>query len=390
MATPARRLTFIHTVRKPFAEPQGTLVPTQTAGGMSAVLTPSPPLFGLDPASTADVQIAASWDDRDDDVAVRHDHVALQHVPIGRGDADLAETVVQHFGDTRHRLVTYSITGVSRFRHLYRNDEDDDLFLVRADSPAVSIKSTVRPPPPVVRSVVPAFRWTTSSQRGVVRRTRSGGILRVELARPWFLTGVGEQLAVLVERCEAARDPIWSTPTRRTVARGRLVRRGPTAATAAADGAAVTVAALRPRVRWRLVGCRRRAGGAGGDLVPTVRPAGGRPVPAGEPPHPGRLGQCHDRPRAAASRAPAHRRLLGRRPRRDARGLGPDGPLPNRVDVIVEVADDSVRGDLAVLVPGDGVDGWRPVDVVVGALGDTIRVADPGGRRRVRCASASC
>ena len=384
MATPARRLTFIHAVRKPFAEPQGTLAPTQTAGGMSAVLTPSTPLFGLDPASTADVQIAASWNDRDDDVAVRHDHVALQHVPIGRGDADLAETVVQHFGDTRHRLVTYSITGVSRFRHLYRNDEDDDLFLVRADSAAVSIKSTVRPPPPVVRSVVPAFRWTTSSQRGVVRRTRSGGILRVELARPWFLTGVGEQLAVLVERCEAARDPIWNTPTPARSLEAASFTGASVAATAAADGAAVTVAAYDPAFggEWWAADVELAAL-AETSYRPFVRLAVARYQRESLPGLDVSASVTTDLVQLLPER-----RLIVDSSADDVAvtlvGLGPDGPLPNRVDVVVEVADDSVRGDLAVLVPGDGVDGWRPVDVVVGSLGDTIRVADPGGRRRVR------
>ena len=65
-------------------------------------------------------------------------------------------------------------------------------------------------------------------------------------------------------------------------------------------------------------------------------------------------------------------------------GRGPDGPQPNRVDVVVEVADASVRSDLSVLVPGDGIDGWRAVDQVGGSLAETIRLADPGGRRRVR------
>lgn len=73
--------------------------------------------------------------------------------------------------------------------------------------------------------MVPAFEWHEERGSGAVTRHRLGGRLRVELARPWFTTGEGEALAVVLwPEDEAAlpvelreqvswlnRDPIHST-----------------------------------------------------------------------------------------------------------------------------------------------------------------------------------
>jgi hypothetical protein len=91
------------------------------------------------------------------------------------------------------------------------------------------VPSTARPAPPVVLATTPSFRWVDESEPGVVRHRRLGGRLRVELARPWNLSGPGELLAVVVAPSGAAaggavpvrsrpyvsrvrRDPIWATP----------------------------------------------------------------------------------------------------------------------------------------------------------------------------------
>ncbi|MDT0344517.1 hypothetical protein [Streptomyces litchfieldiae] len=63
---------------------------------------------------------------------------------------------------------------------------------------SLHVPSTVRPAPPVVHSVVPAFAWQEERGAGSVISTRRGGLLRVFLERPWFDTGEGELLAVLV------------------------------------------------------------------------------------------------------------------------------------------------------------------------------------------------
>jgi len=62
----------------------------------------------------------------------------------------------------------------------------------------VSIPSSVRPPAPAVRYLIPAFRWQQKTLPNVKTSLRIGNILRVYIGRPWFQTGAGELLGVVV------------------------------------------------------------------------------------------------------------------------------------------------------------------------------------------------
>ncbi len=62
----------------------------------------------------------------------------------------------------------------------------------------VSVPSSVRPPAPAVRYLVPAFRWQQKTLPKVRTSLRIGNILRVYIGRPWFQTGAGELLGVVV------------------------------------------------------------------------------------------------------------------------------------------------------------------------------------------------
>jgi hypothetical protein len=81
--------------------------------------------------------------------------------------------------------------------------EVDVAFLVppvtRA-GPAVtlSIPASTRPAPPAVRSVVPAYVWRRERAGNTIMSSRRGGLLRVYLERPWFDSGEGELLAVII------------------------------------------------------------------------------------------------------------------------------------------------------------------------------------------------
>ncbi|MGZ3144465.1 hypothetical protein ACVDFE_21225 [Lentzea chajnantorensis] len=76
-----------------------------------------------------------------------------------------------------------------------------EVSFVRPDTrsaPAVleqNIPSTARPAAPRIRQVLPVFRWENPAPGQSVRR---GGGLRVYLERPWFSSGDGEKLAVLM------------------------------------------------------------------------------------------------------------------------------------------------------------------------------------------------
>ena len=141
--------------------------------------------------------------------------VKVQDVAIDRGDEDLGATLVHELGDSRHRQVAYTLTAVSRFRHLYKPDEDPELFVTSIELPAVNVLNTARPAPPAVHATVPAFAGTSESDGSLLRHRRRGGLLRVELSRPWFLSGEGEQLGVVVQQCEIGRDPGLEHPLAR-------------------------------------------------------------------------------------------------------------------------------------------------------------------------------
>jgi hypothetical protein len=62
----------------------------------------------------------------------------------------------------------------------------------------VQIPSSQRSPAPDVRSVLPVFGWHKSSTSSTVTSTRAGSMLRVYLGRPWWASGAGEHLGVIV------------------------------------------------------------------------------------------------------------------------------------------------------------------------------------------------
>ena len=62
----------------------------------------------------------------------------------------------------------------------------------------VDIPSSQRPPAPDVRYLIPAFGWQRGSSGTSKTSTRTGNTLRVYLGRPWFQTGAGECLGVVV------------------------------------------------------------------------------------------------------------------------------------------------------------------------------------------------
>jgi hypothetical protein len=135
----------------------------------------------------------------------------------------IASNVMHQFGDTKHRQVTYQLTATSRFREYFPADLVADPANITNKSLVfpLTIKSSARPPQPKVLYVVPTYRWSTSTSGNTTTRTRTGGALRVYVDRPWFCSGDGEMLAVLLHAPNDAAtnlpdyvsqwgvDPIW-------------------------------------------------------------------------------------------------------------------------------------------------------------------------------------
>jgi hypothetical protein len=229
LLTPARTVRLVHAVRRPINEPGGKLQPQRQPSETFVTLDPQPDGLQVDPKSTARLEIIAAWTEFDDDRMTTVEGAPVQAVTLERDDHALPEALRHEFGDTRHRRVSYTLTAVSRFRQFFHDDEDPERFLARTPLPTVSVPSSARPAPPTVLAVYPSFSWEQENLAnpdfpGIFLRRRRMAGLRVELGRPWFLTGEGERLAVVTGPhadpleavrpflSRAGRDPIWNTP----------------------------------------------------------------------------------------------------------------------------------------------------------------------------------
>ena len=284
MLTPPRRLELVHAVQRPLATPEilpddsGTRrfagdIETEPPGGLLPLRAWREPgsvdayLLGvlrLHGASTARVDISASWTDPVDVPGSgppgsqdRHatidelrldtleDHLiagpkpgtfAGRYLPdqdliwmaergqwLGQLQAQQRHAVRHHFDDTRHRRVTYSPTATSRFRECFPTGTDVER---PGPSTVVDVPSSARPAAPQIRYVVPALQWERTRGAGSTTSLRKGGLLRILLERPWFSSGDGELLGVTlwsgaVEPTDEERkgtyfsqwglDPIWTT-----------------------------------------------------------------------------------------------------------------------------------------------------------------------------------
>jgi hypothetical protein len=253
LVSPARVLTLVHAVQHPLAPAALTsAVPTKELGATIATIDGR---MRLHPETTGHVTLLAAWTDEiDDGVAnalVKTDHEAVLDtftvpLPLAEGSAadtkfppalDPAEAAgalaARHeFGDPKHRLVRYRIRASTRFRDYFpaslagatAPDGSDGFSRVGAELP-VSVPNSAPPDAPSVRYLVPSFGWDAPDPPSPTAwtsfsRTRRGGGIRVFLDRPWFTSGPGEQLGVVVARpsevladtigSQLGVDPTWS------------------------------------------------------------------------------------------------------------------------------------------------------------------------------------
>jgi hypothetical protein len=140
---------------------------------------------------------------------------------------------VHEFDDTKHRQVRYKAVATSRFSEYF---PASGLDFTRASDPLmVDVPSSARPAAPDILYVVPTFGWERQESTNVKTEYRQGNGLRVYLNRPWYSSGVGELLGVVLWPSsqsypdDATRDqyktlftqwgldPIWATGALETV-----------------------------------------------------------------------------------------------------------------------------------------------------------------------------
>lgn len=132
-----------------------------------------------------------------------------------------------HFNDTRYHRVAYTARAASRFQEYFRQDKDL-VFTRESAEIVVDVPASARPAAPLVNYVVPTFGWQRQTESNMKRSVRFGGGLRVYLDRPWFSSGAGELLGVVLYDYSSGSftdreawkpyitqwgaDPIWHAP----------------------------------------------------------------------------------------------------------------------------------------------------------------------------------
>lgn len=222
--TPSTDVRLVHAVPAPVRPPQlrGLELFLRPPGRSVAALTGLVDVHG---SSTDLLLVTASWTEWVDDLAAAApEQVTKSDVVVRSTVAERERTgvlflydfqpsgpladalggvgfhkLLQTFPDTHHRQVTYVPSGTSRYAEFF------DPAQLPTEAPAgepvvLDIPSSARPAAPTVLDAVPLLLWEARPEPDEPfgwRRVRRSGV-RLWLARPWFSSGDGELLGVLV------------------------------------------------------------------------------------------------------------------------------------------------------------------------------------------------
>lgn len=129
-----------------------------------------------------------------------HDTLLKKPVtPENQAQINLASKVEkQGFGDTKYRRVHYKVRATTRFREYFPPNMPNESLVRDTQEIEIDILSTARPSKPLVKYVLPTFSWSQRNEDGTkVTSMRKGGV-RIYLDRPWWSSGDGEMLGVVV------------------------------------------------------------------------------------------------------------------------------------------------------------------------------------------------
>lgn len=287
MLTPFRPLVLVHATQQPVCLPE--LIKLSNGRPAGAQYTDlSCRQVVLHGPSTGKFEIEARWHEWTDDLAkpaperVEHrgqlgEVLLPENAPnvftlAGAINAQVVDPARpraradrHELGDTRFRLIEYRVRATTRFREylppsLYEDREkvtrlgpialgpamttgaDDDPGAPVLHDPAGSkahtlVRASAPPDDPRVLYVVPTFRWAHDGPADERTVTRWGNGLRVWLDRPWFSSGDGELLGVIIAGNGArftdipaamqtvvtqwGLDPLWDTALPKTRTRAQ-------------------------------------------------------------------------------------------------------------------------------------------------------------------------
>jgi hypothetical protein len=216
MLTPWVELELVHAVQRPLVRPALlSISATRALGDTTAQVRYTSPVHAK---STDKLELTGRWVEPSDVPAEGAPRVLNQSGPafeerLSRGSAP-GGTISTHgphaFGDTRYRRVAYRLEAPTRFREFMPSAIRSDPARTRvvSEEQVALVPNAAVPPAPEIVELVPTFGWTRSKTTNGMSSFRSGGGLRVWLRRPWYTSGFGEMLGVLVARPGATRQQI--------------------------------------------------------------------------------------------------------------------------------------------------------------------------------------
>ncbi|WP_250400130.1 peptidoglycan-binding domain-containing protein [Streptomyces cellostaticus] len=236
MFTPWHELTLVHAVEKPLRTPVLTLFPPRTRRPEKATAEHLAGAIALDEASTSRVDLIAEWTEvtdagpegratrevttpvfglltaravqagtPDGKSAVLRDGMltfstdAAEHEAVDGGPPLIGK---HEFGDTRYRMVRYHPLAGSRFGDCFPPEFAEpgaSELTVPGAAQEYPVLSSAAPMAPRILYCVPtlSLEQEQGTSGAIVRRRRGGGI-RVYVGRPWWSSGDGELLGVVL------------------------------------------------------------------------------------------------------------------------------------------------------------------------------------------------
>jgi hypothetical protein len=236
MISPARTLGLVHAVQRPVEPARFTDLAAERdqIGQTTAELRKGK--LDIHVPSTGRIDVIGEWTEFLDDPvkgwreerrkSVACDLTVDDTWSTGMAFPPPAIRASHEFGDTRHRRVKYLVRATTSFREYLKTGLGSD-DLIRdtdaGDEYEVSVLSSARPIAPAVLYAVPTFDWPSAPPAAgwaQHKQRRGGGGLRVYLDRPWYASGEGELLGVVLQtggqevpddlRSRYGLDAIWA------------------------------------------------------------------------------------------------------------------------------------------------------------------------------------
>ena len=230
LMTPFRELTLIHASLQPIGKPmKKSLEAEKHFGETSAILFGEYEIHGQ---STSRAELIADWQEPVDYLSETGPRIiqgkahvlefpitpAMQTLQLtqkpqtGQAQPQASRAMVtalataprtpvyrHEFGDTKFRKVNYQVIATTRYQEQFPGNElpEETGYTRTSDPVEVKVLNSAPPAMPKVVYVIPSFKWERSKKGTQISSVRKTA-LRIYLERPWFSSGEGELLGVIL------------------------------------------------------------------------------------------------------------------------------------------------------------------------------------------------